>query len=479
MNRLRFVWVSVLGSLLLLTPRTTRAGWTRIYGGEGWERGHCVQQTDDEGYIIAGYTGSFGAGMSDLWLLKTDSTGDTIWTRTYGREKDDQGYSVRETNDGGYIIAGFTQALDTALFKLWLLKTKENGDTIWTKEYDGGKGYCLEQTSDDGYILVGYSWSSETGMDLWLLKTDSLGDTLWTRTYGGVDLDWGTHVDQTRDGGYVVTGYTRDSGARWYDLWLLKMDASGDTVWTRRYGGRWEDIGECVQETNDGGYVITGVTTVDSTGAGDLLEMGLWLLKTDTLGDTVWTRTYGGWEFNAYGHYVQETHDGGYIVTGWMRSSEQWDNVWLLKTDAEGDTLWTRSYGGRKSDEGYCVQQTDDGGYIITGSTESFGAGLSDLWLIKTDANGDTLAVVEEPVGDPGGGWDLVTSVGSQIVLQYSDCPEGFHASVFDATGRKVDVLQSSAPSGTITWGEDHNPGVYFIVPSEGKASVQKVILIK
>jgi len=452
----------------MLLPQFLLAGWTKTYGGEGFDRGRCVQETAN-GYIIVGYKRtriSEYEWNQDLWLLRTDSLGDTLWTRTYGKDKSDEGYFVQQTSDKGYILTGCTYIPDTGGIQLWLLKTDESGDTLWTRTYGGksdDKGLCLQQTNDGGYIVTGYTWSSESragASDIWLLKTDSLGDTLWTRTYGGADLDWGTHVDQTRDGGYVITGYTRDSGARWYDLWLLKTDASGDTLWTRRYGGRWEDIGECVQETNDGGYVITGVMTVDSTFAGDLLEMGLWLLKTDSLGDTVWTRTYGGWEFNAYGHYVQETHDGGYIVTGWMRSSEQWDNVWLLKTDAEGDTLWTRSYGGRKSDEGYCVQQTDDGGYIITGSTESFGAGLSDLWLIKTDANGDTLAVVEEPVGDHGGGWDLVTSVGSQIVLQYSDRPEGFHASVFNAAGQKVGEMHSASPSGTITWGNDMSRGV-------------------
>lgn len=184
---------------------------------------------------------------------------------------------------------------------------------------------------------------------------------------------------------------------------------------------------------------------------------------------------------------MQETPDGGYIIAGY---TSPWfgeiEDLWLIKTDSEGDTLWTRIYGGEAEDLGNCVDQTADGGYIITGATKSFGVGGYDLWLLKTDASGDTLGVVEEPPVTPvthPSNWRLRASVGQQIVLQYSDFPQGFHAQVFDAIGQKVDELHSVSPSGTLTWGEDdgcYSPGVYFIRSSSEEPSVtQKVILIK
>jgi hypothetical protein len=479
MPRLRFSWIVVIVVVVIAAFQPLNAGWTRTYGGESFDEGKCVEQTSDGGYIITGYTWSFGAGKSNLWLLKTDSLGDTLWTKTYGKQGCEEGFFIQQTNDDGYIITGFIHNPDSGTYQLWLLKTDENGDTLWTREYGkelSEEGYCVKQTNDEGYIITGYIHNPDSGYQLWLLKTDSLGDTLWTRTYGGMESERGFFLQQTDDNGYVITGYTSSFGVNGSELWLLKTDEQGDTLWTRRYGGRWTNIGRCIQETSDGGYVIAGVTTVDSTGAGDLW-VGLWLLKTDTLGDTVWAHIYGGWDFDAEGYYVQETHDGGFIVTGWMRSSQNWDDVWLLKTDVNGDTLWTRSYGGAGSDEGYCVQQTDDGGYIVVGKTESFSVGQQDLWLIKTDANGDTLAVVEEPPVTHQSDW---LSVGRQIILQYSDMPQGFHASIFDAAGRKVDELHSDGVSGTITWGESMSPGVYFIRPTDESSgnNTARVVII-
>jgi len=382
--------------------------WTRTYGGSYDDCGYSVQQTSDGGYIIAGYTSSFGAGGSDFYLLKTDSSGDTTWTRTYGGSDSDWGWSVQQTSDGGYVIAGATWSFGAGLTDMYLLKTDSSGDTIWTRTYGGSdldEAWSVQQTSDGGYVIAGEIWSSGgTTYDVCLLKTDSSGDTLWTCTYGGSEWDRGRSVQQTSDGGYIIAGYTYSFGAGCTDVYLVKTDSSGDTLWTRTYGGSSDDLGWSVQQTSHGGYVIAGTTFSFGAGSNDV-----YLVKTDSSGDTLWTRTYGGSDLD-YGNSVQQTSDGGYIIAGGTRSfGIGARDVYLIKTNSSGDTLWTRTYGGSSGDAGYSVQQTTDGGYIIAGYTESFGAGGSDVYLVRVA--GEQLPVVsieivpdDPPVTVPQGG---------------------------------------------------------------------------
>jgi hypothetical protein len=222
---------------------------------------------------------------------------------------------------------------------------------------------------------------------VWFLRADGFGDTAWTRTYGGADPDLAISVQQTTDGGYVIAGWTASYGAGESDVWLIKTNANGDTVWTKTFGGTDYDEGCSVQQTTDGGYIIVGTTQSFGGGGSDV-----WLIKTDANGDTVWTRTYGGVDSDG-GSSVHQTSDGGYIVAGttWSYGSGSGD-IWLVKADASGDLAWAVTFGGAGRDDGFRVQQTTDGGYVIAGRTESYGAGDYDVWLLKTDANGDTLA---------------------------------------------------------------------------------------
>jgi hypothetical protein len=371
-----------IGCVLLLVSTTAAQDtlWTRTYGGSLNDYGNSVQQTSDGGYIIAGYTGSYPS--YDVYLVKTDANGDPLWTRTYGGSDTDDASSVQQTTDGGYIIAGMTYSFGAGLYDVYLVKTDANGDTLWTRTYGGSGtdwGESVQQTSDGGYIIAGYTMSfGAGGFDVYLVKTDANGATLWTRTYGGSALDYGESVQQTTDGGYIIAGYTMSFGAGGFDVYLVKTDANGDPLWTRTYGGSDIDWGNCVQQTTDGGYIITGMT--DSFGAGGC---NVYLVKTDANGDPLGTRTYGGSDTD-YGESVQQTSDGGYIIAGYTMSFGAYDyDFYLVKTDANGHPLWTRTYGGSGDDQSYSVQLTTDGNYIVAGYTESFGAGGADAWLVK------------------------------------------------------------------------------------------------
>jgi hypothetical protein len=481
---------------LIKTDSLGNMQWDRAFGGAKWDTARSVQQTADGGYIIAGYTSSYGAGNRDAWLVKTDGLGNEMWSRTFGGADSDSGWSVQQTADGDYIIAGLTFSYGAGSADVWLIKTSDSGlthihltspsdgaafsssptfvwtpnggsdnvfavdlalspafgnyystyehlhtlidETSWTmpaplwdrvpvgkelywrvrgadldeppltvitsdevwafrkgvmpddwdKTFGGlnwDNGESIQQTTDGGYVIAGITRSYGAGWDdVWLIKTDGLGNEQWNRTFGGPDFDRGYSVRQTTDGGYIIAGATSSYGAGSMDAWLIKTDSLGNEQWNRTFGGPDSDYGWSVQQTTDGGYIIAGYT--GSYGAG---PRDVWLIKTDSLGNEQWNRTYGG-TGSDWGWSVQQTTDGGYIIAGYTDSygAGAWD-VWLIKTDSLGNEQWNQTFGGPDSDRGYSVRQTTDGGYIIAGVTGSYGAGWEDVWLIKTDGLGN------------------------------------------------------------------------------------------
>ena len=449
-----YLLVTLAALLAAITSYATT--WWRTFGGAERDEGTCVQQTTDGGYIVTGVTWSFGRPHeADIWLIKLDSLGHEEWDRTY---EGGWGFSVRQTSDGGYIIAGSK-----------LIKTDASGDTLWTRNFGAN---CVQLISDGGYIL--------TGGGLKLMKVDENGDSIWAHIYQKSNYaDVGEYVEETSDGGFIVVGksidYDYEEEVDKSSLWLLKTDAKGDTLWTRTYGGEnWGvdyDRGNCVRQMDDGGYIITGQFKNSI------------LIKTDENGDTIWNKNYGLGE----GHCLQQTLDEGFIITGsintypTLSSPSPWDNLWLVKTDANGDTAWTIDYGGEDDDCGNYVQKTLDGGYILVGRTNSYGAGGGDLYLIKTDSLG-LLAVRENPTLLTSKNWEVLVSLGTQITLRYWDCPQGFRASIYDALGRKVDVLESTETTGVLFCGSNYPLGVYFIqVPDEQKNTIYtaRIIIIR
>jgi len=360
--------------------------WENTFGGTGDYVGWSVQVADDGGYIITGYTVSSGTGGRDIYLVRADSSGNRVWSKTFGGTGEDYGRSVQGTGDGGYIITGNTYSSGAGGRDVYLVKTDSSGNRVWSKTFGGtGEDYgrSIQVADDGGYIITGYTYSSGAGgADLYLVKTDSSGNLVWENTFGGTGDDAGRSVQVTDDGGYIITGYTESSGAGGADLYLVRTDSSGNLVWENTFGGTDEDAGRSIQVTDDGGYIITGYTESSGAGGADL-----YLVKTDSSGNLVWTKTFGGTGTDL-GWSVQVTGDGGYIITGYtMSSGAGGRDLYLVRTDSSGNLVWEETFGGTGEDYGRSVQVADDGGYIIAGTTGSFGTGGMEIYLVKTLAS--------------------------------------------------------------------------------------------
>jgi hypothetical protein len=379
--------------------------WTKTYGGSQGDLGYYGEPTSDGGYIVVGETSSFGAGGSDVYLIRTDALGDSLWTKTYGDNFDERGNCVIQTENNGFVITGYVEyGYDSA--RVCLIRTDSLGNLLWEKTYDiipppfhFDYAYFVQGTSDNGYIITGRAYNSAGPeyqySDAFLLKTDSLGNVLWKNTYGTEWGETGYCVRETYDGGYIVTGaYTTDYLGTWGRIYLFKTDKDGNLLWEQAFGqDPYEDHGYCVQLIQNKGYIITGQTGTYNDWQGDV-----YLMKTDSLGNQKWTPTYFGGSDWDRGKYLEQTPEGGSIIVGrTMSFGDPNGDIYLLKTDSLGTLLWQQTFGGTGIEFGSSIQRTSDGGYFITATTSSFGAGSWDAYLIKTNPD----VAVKEKVNTP------------------------------------------------------------------------------
>ncbi|NQV19234.1 MAG: T9SS type A sorting domain-containing protein [Armatimonadetes bacterium] len=403
---------------------------------------------------------------------------DTLWTKTFGGDNRDVAYSGQKTSDGGYIIAGRTESFGAGERDFWLVKTDENGNEEWNQTY-GGSGWdgahSVQQTTDGGYIIAGYTNSYGVGpKDFWLIKTDENGNEEWNQTYGGSELEHAYSVQQTTDGGYILAGWT-NSFAYFSDIWLVKTDEFGNEEWNQNYGHVTVSEGAAsVQQTTDGGFILAGYKSFD------LDESDFLLVKTDEDGNEEWNQTYGG-IYNAGASSVQQTTDGGYIIAGGIDSYGGLLDFFLVKTDGNGNEEWNQTYGGNSHESASSVQQTTDGGYIIVGYTNSYGAGQADFWLVRLDTEVsmevNPLNNLEYKISNYPNPFNPTTTI--SFSLQNNSNVE---LSVYNIKGQLVETLVNDyKPAGehSIVWNaENQASGIYFYKLKAGEYSKTKKMLL-
>jgi len=354
--------------------------WQKTFGGEYDDTAFSIHQTTDGGYIVAGGTESFGSGGTDVYILRLNSKGDVEWQKTFGGKDHDVATSIQQTTDGGYIVAGGTSSFDSGEQDVYILKLNAKGDLEWQKTF-GGEDYeganSIQQTKDGGYIVAGWTGSLGYEVNVYILKLNSKGEVEWEKTFGGKYDDEANSIQQTTDGGYIVAGYTEG------DIYILKLNSKGEVEWEKTFGGEDIDVASSIQQTKDGGYIVAGWT--DSFDSG---ESDVYILKLNAKGEVEWEKTFGGW-YDDEAKSIQQTTDGGYIVAGWTDSFDSGESdVYILKLNAKGEDEWEKTFGGKNYDGAELIQQTTDGGYIVGGWTRSFGSGLDDVYILKLDSKG-------------------------------------------------------------------------------------------
>ena len=478
--------------------------WEKNYGGSESEGSSCIEQTMDGGYIVAGTSYSNDGdvegnhGSIDYWIVKLDDIGNIIWEKNLGGSGQDYANFIHQTTDEGYIVVGWSQSSDGDVggnygsTDCWVVKLDDIGNITWEKNLGGSEGdsaYSIRQTTDGGYIVAGSSASNDGDVsgnygneDYWVVKLDDIGNIIWEKNYGGSNNDRAKSIWQTTDGGYIIAGYSysndgdvsEDHGS--VDYWIVKLDGIGNITWEKSLGGSNEDYANFIQQTLDGGYIVVGGSqSNDGDVSGNHGYADYWIVKLDPTGNIAWEQNYGGSSGEA-AHFVQQTLDGSYIIAGGSQSNDGdvstnqgGVDYWIVKLDAIGDIIWQKSIGGSSNDYAQAVQQTEAGDYIVTGHSESSDGdvnenyGSSDYWVVKlgntariNDLGENLVAVYPNPVKD------ILTIAVQNTQIQ--------NISILDITGKLV--KQYTGITNTINVGELVS-GVYFIAVNTDKGVYQ------
>ncbi|HLG33522.1 MAG TPA: T9SS type A sorting domain-containing protein [Bacteroidia bacterium] len=347
-----------------------------------------VEMTYDHGYMMAGTVSDyqlFGGGPGDIFMLRTDSTGNMLWSRRWNLGNDESVFSVLATPDSCFIVTGFTFGSTTLSRDGFILKADDSGNIVWAQrtDHNGSSNtfHSVRQT-EEKLIFSGRSAGGTGGQyDMYMCLTDASGNILWGRTYGGSNWDWGWHADQTSDGGFIMTGESQSFLLGSNDIYFVKTDNFGNRIWFKVYGGPDFEKGLWTKEVN-GSYFIAGYTQGFVTGNSDAKTF---LMKTDTSGNILWFKIYA--EMGTPGD-VYPTADGGFLLIGGSYnipvSFGTWD-MYLIKVDSAGSVQWSRNYGGSNTESGTSLRVVPDG-FLFGGTTYSFSAGAyPQIYLVKTD----------------------------------------------------------------------------------------------
>lgn len=486
--------------------------WQQSMGGSMYEYSREILYTADGGYITVGYSESSDGDVSvnqgggDCWVVKQNANGAIEWEKTYGGTGFDYASSIYGTSDGGYVIAGYSESIDGDISSAygngdcWILKIDNNGVIQWQSTYGGtatDNAQSIKQTNDGGYIVAAYSESADGdvtgnhgGGDCWVLKLNNSGILIWQQSLGGTSYDFGQNVTQTSDGGYILTGGTHSNDGNVVgqngngDCWIVKLDNNGDVSWQKALGGSAYDFGQSVEETNDGGYIIAGYS---ESFDGDITAQhgngDCWILKFDNSGTLQWQKTLGS-SGNDYAFSVKQLLNGNYIMIGYseFNDGDVASNLgnfdcWLVNLDVFGSIQMQQSLGGSGVDIGYSVQEIMPGNYVVAGYSESNDGnvtgnhGSGDSWVIKINTSSVGIAEVS--------GYEInVFPNPTSGSFSFSGINDECSIAIHDISGKIVSQKEVTGIDNSFDL-SSHAKGLYFytIRLVNGKSHQGKIIL--
>jgi hypothetical protein len=464
--------------------------WSQTYGGPGDDGGESMVLTNNGDIVIAGFKSASAYGYKDVLLMKTDTMGNEIWSRTYNLGLNDLGRALQKTQDGGFIIAGMTE-VTPQIYDPFLIKTDSAGIMQWQHQYDYGlgdddKGHAVWQTSDGGYIIAGQTWiihGSFGNYDMYVVKTDSLGNVQWKKVYyrENEGADVALAIQQLSDGGYIIGGFTQSSS---WACYVLRTDSLGNVIWSNIYPGSWQSECYDIHSTPDGGFIFTGTESSYQT------DTDVLITKLDANGNLIWKKIYGTVDAEQ-GESIQRLSDGGYIVAGMSTHGAGSYDMYIIRTNSTGDSLWSRTIGSSGDDRAFAVASPQAGSYLVTGWSWSLGQGLGDVYLLKlldqpTGINGNTTYPTSTTLSQ-----NYPNPFNPATLIKYSISKvSNVKLIIYDILGREVKRLINneikSAGSYTVEFnGQNYASGIYFYrieaEQQDGKKFVdsKKMILIR
>lgn len=517
----RLVLYSILSfTAFSISAQSPVIQWEKSIGGTSDDYGFFIDTTSDGGYITVGTTASADGlvpanfGIADMLLSKLDSLGNVEWVKNLGGSNLEEGYSVYQTVDGGYFITGYTRSNDVnvasnyGLKDIWVVKTSGLGIIQWENTYGGTndeRAYYSTQTADGGYILAGYTESNNNDVtfnngaaDVWIVKMDSAGTLQWQKSYGGTGFDYGYHISETPDGGYIITANSdsNDGDVTGYhggtsDVWIIKVNNIGTIEWEQCYGGSSLEYGTTAYSTSDGGYIFSAYTSsndMDITFTHGDFES--WVVKLNAIGIIQWDKCFGG-SISDANYTMRKTLDGKYILAGYSYSSDGdvigqhpggEADFWIVKMDTAGTLEWQKCVGGNGNDQAFYITQTADSSYTAIGLSNSsnadvsFNYGLDDWWVVKlippqiVTSNNSVIAKTTS----------LEVSVfpnPSNGEFYFKNLEIGDRLEVYDVSGKCVLNALSTSSTQKINLGEKEK-GIYFYrITGSNEVSVGKLIL--
>ena len=480
---MRALKISLLVFILSITlyAQAPDTLWTKVFGtdtSEDW--GKSFIESDDSGYVIVGNIQDESA--LPLWIFKTDKNGGLIWSKTYGDNAQAQAWSIKKTLDGCYIVCGVI-IVPPLNGNIWLLKFNTNGDTLWTKSYSGTGnvyGRSVIQTEDGGFILLGETVTFLMDIGLIMIKTDSLGEMLWTKYFDHCSSFYGNDlVEETIDKNYILLSMVESTNLT--DILFMKTNSIGDTIWTKTYGGIGWEGGNCVLENSDGGYIITGFANPPISEYG----YDLWVFKTDSIGEVLWSKTFGTDTTQESGSWIIETSNREFILVGNRQVKYGASpDIWILKINSLGDTLWTKTIGGTYSELAFSLLETNSNEYLVLGWTDSFW--LSNVWLIKLTGEPNNVETDKEILPDACKlSQNYPNPFNPSTSMQYTINSRQFVTlKVYDVLGKEIATLvNEEKPAGEykVEFNAATLPsGIYFYQLKAGQYSeTKKMILLK
>jgi hypothetical protein len=447
--------------------------WERSIGGSNVEQLVSIQETSDGGYIGAGSSLSNNGDLTsnngelDFWVVKLTNTGSIDWQKSYGGSQYDAASSVQQTSDGGYIVAGLSNSTDGDVIgnqggrDFWILKLTNTGTITWQASLGGSNNdyaRSIQETVDGGFIVAGSSASidgditlNHGNFDFWVVKLTNTGIIDWQKSYGGSEHDGAYAIQQTTDGGYIMTGESSSNDGDLSenqgnsDYWIVKLNSFGNIDWQYSYGGSGLDSGQDVKETSNGDYIVAGYSNSnDGDITGNHGDTDYWVIKLSSTGALIWQKTVGGSDSEA-AFEVQETPDGGFVVGGYSESTD-WDvfgnhgyfDFWLIKLSNSGSLIFSESLGGSEIDDAFSMAHTSDGGYIMSGHSRSNDGnvtgnqGESDAWVVKLSP---TLEISESSFS--GLSVYPIPSAG-KVIIDIGDQIKDFKVTISNSLGRII-----------------------------------------